>query len=410
MDLSHSDLQGYVKGIVEEVRRRGDEALIELTKRFDKVELTPDQLRVSSKDIQQAYEKVDPRQVEALQYVKNRIEEFERKRLERLTYIFEGEECRVFATFFPLQSVGCYVPGGRAAYPSTLLMTAVPAKVAGVPRVAVASPPTHNGDINPLTLVAADICGVDEIYRVGGAQAIAAMAYGTESISPVLKIVGPGRGFVTTTKLLVSQDVAVDIPAGPSEVLVLADEAADARLVAADMVSQAEHGEESVAVLVTTSRELAGRVSEELSRIVAEIPRGKVVANALTEKGQIIVCRDMDEAVRAVNSFAPEHVEIVCRDAESVAKRIVSAGLILLGPYTPVAASDYCIGTNHVLPTNGYGHSYSGLSALDFVRVVNIVRCGREGLRRMMEPLRILSNSEGLPNHYLAVKRRFMDE
>ncbi len=407
---SNVEMMSYVKGIVDEVKERGDEALVKFTKLYDKVELKSNSLKVDDKTVKNAYDQVDPSEIEAIHYLKNRIESIEIERLKMLTHTFERKESRVFSSFFPIQSIGCYVPGGRAVYPSTLLMTVVPAKIAGVPKIIVTSPPTHNEDINPLIVVTADICKVDAIYRIGGAQAIAAMAYGTKSIPSVLKIVGPGRGYVTTAKILVSKDVAIDVPAGPSEVIVMADDTANPRFVALDLISQAEHGEESIAVLITTSITLASRVIESLKEMLQLIPRNDIVSKALMNKGRIIVCRNIDEAIDVTNSFAPEHLEIQCEDPESIAKKIFSAGIILLGQYTPVSVTDYCVGTNHVLPTDGYGHVYSGLSVFDFVRRVDVVKCSKEGLFDVLGPLKTLSHSEGLPNHYLAVERRFSYE
>ena len=410
MDTSHVELLSYVNEILDEVKARGDKALIEFTKLFDKVELKPDQIKVDPETILKAYENVNDIEIEAIHYLKKRIEEVEKERLKTMTYNFDRKESRVFSSFFPIQSIGCYVPGGRAVYPSTLLMTVVPAKIAGVPKIVIASPPTYKKDINPLILVTADICDVQEIYRIGGAQAIAAMAYGTESVSSVLKIVGPGRGYVTTAKMLVANNVAIDVPAGPSEVLVIADDSANPRYIALDLISQAEHGEESIAVLITTSNDLVSKVIGELKKMLKVIPRNDYVSKALLNMGRIIVCQDIDEAIDVTNSFAPEHLEIHCRDPETIAKRIFSAGIILLGQYTPVSITDYCVGTNHVLPTNGYGHVYSGLSVFDFVRRVDVVRCSKEGLHEMMNHLKTLSHSEGLPNHYLAVEGRMRDE
>jgi len=404
---SNVEMLSYVKTIVDEVRERGDEALIKFTKLYDKVELKSGKLKVDDKTVKKAYDQVDPSEIEAIHYLKNRIESIEIERLKMLTHTFERKKSRVFSSFFPIQSIGCYVPGGRAVYPSTLLMTVAPAKIAGVPKIVVTSPPTHNKDINPLIVVTADICKVDALYRIGGAQAIAAMAYGTESIPSVLKIVGPGRGYVTTAKILVSKDVAIDVPAGPSEVIVMADDTANPRFVALDLISQAEHGEESIAVLVTTSSTLVRKVIDELKEMLQLIPRSDIVSKALINKGRIIVCRNIDEAIDVTNSFAPEHLEIQCEDPESIAKKIFSAGIILLGQYTPVSVTDYCVGTNHVLPTDGYGHVYSGLSVFDFVRRVDVVQCSEEDLFDLLRPLKTLSHSEGLPNHYLAVERRF---
>jgi histidinol dehydrogenase len=286
-------------------------------------------------------------------------------------------------------------------------MTAVPAKTAGVPRIAVCSPPNAEGTVSPLVLVAADICGVNEIYKVGGAQAIAALAYGTETIKPVKKIVGPGSKYVTAAKILVAKDVAIDMPAGPSEILVLADDTANPQFIALDMVSQAEHGADSVAGLITTSEKLAGEVRSWLAKKAAGAKREEIVAEALEKYGFIIICRDVAEAVELANVFAPEHVEIMTRNPERIAEKITSAGLILVGSYSPVALSDYASGTNHVLPTGGFGHAFSGLSALDFARRVSIVEGSREGLQSVRERVKVLAEAENLPNHYKAVEARF---
>jgi histidinol dehydrogenase len=271
----------------------------------------------------------------------------------------------------------------------------------------VCSPPNAEGKVNPLVLVAADICGVNEVYKVGGAQAVAALAYGTETIQPVKKIVGPGSKYVTAAKILVSKDVAIDMPAGPSEILVLADETANPRLIALDMISQAEHGEDSVAGLITTSQRLAEDVQNWLAKAVAGAERGEIVAKALEQYSFIITCKDMAEAVELANVFAPEHVEIMARNPDKIAEKITSAGLILIGSYSPVALSDYSSGTNHVLPTGGFGSVYSGLSALDFARRVSIVESSRDGLQSVLEHVKVLTAAENLPNHYKAVEARF---
>jgi histidinol dehydrogenase len=286
-------------------------------------------------------------------------------------------------------------------------MTAVPAKVAGVKRVVVCSPPTAQGTINPLILVAVDICEVDEVYKVGGVQAIAALAYGTKTIKPVKKIVGPGSKYVTAAKVLVSQDVAIDMPAGPSEVLVLADETANPKLVAADMVSQAEHGADSVAGLVTTSEKFAGDVVTQLEKLAALAERGEIVKASLSAYGFIITCKSVDEMVSLANTFAPEHLEIVTYNPMEIAEKITSAGVILIGPYSPVALSDYGSGTNHVLPTGGFGRSFSGLSVFDFMRRVNIVESTQDGLKKVKDSIKVLTDAENLPNHYKAVEARF---
>lgn len=402
-------LESYVKGIVEAVKAKDDAALVDFTKRFDGVDLTAKGIRISEKEMREAYRKVNAKEVTVLKRLKKRIEKIERRKLSRMNYTIRERGLEIAHTTRPIESVGCYVPGGEATYPSTLLMTVVPAKVAGVPRIVVCSPPTCEGEINPLILVAASICDVDEVYRVGGAQAITALAYGTKSVKPVAKIVGAGNRFVNLAKILVSRDVAIDLPAGPSEIVVLADETAEPRFVALDLISQSEHTPDNVAGLVTTSREVAAKVVDEVERLVPKLGRREIVMESLSKNGFIFLCKTMDEAVDFVNGFAPEHLEIVARNPREVSKKITSAGIILLGKYTPVSASDYCLGTNHVLPTAGFGRVYSELSVFDYVRRVNVVECSKEKLGEMKRLAETLAGSEGLPNHFQAIEGRFRD-
>jgi histidinol dehydrogenase len=400
-------VENDVKAIISRVVKNGDAALIELTEKFDQARLEAKDFQVTPKETEEAYKAVGKEQVAALKFMKNKVSSFEKLTLKQVGFKTSQDGITVQNVLRPIKSVGCYVPGGQAAYPSTLIMTAVPAKAAGVPRIVVCSPPNAEGKVNTLVLVAADLCGVNEIYKVGGAQAIAAMAYGTETIRPVKKIVGPGSKYVTMAKILVSKDVAIDMPAGPSEVLILADETANAQLIALDMISQAEHGADSVAGLITTSEKLAEEAQSWLAKTAAGAERGEIVAKALEKYGFMIICKDMAEAVELANVFAPEHVEIMTRNPEKTAEKITSAGLILVGSYSPVALSDYGSGTNHVLPTGGFGSAYSGLSALDFVRRVSIVESSREGLQSVRERVMVLTEAENLPNHYRAVEARF---
>jgi histidinol dehydrogenase len=403
---STEQVENDVKAIISQVKQNGDRALVEFALKFDKAELNPRTLKVRAQEIKEAYKKASSEQVFALKFMKEKVNAFQKQLLTQTEIQTTGDGISVQTVLRPIESVGCYVPGGQAAYPSTLVMTAVPAKVAGVPRIVVCSPSDAKGKVNPLVLVAADICGVDEVYRVGGAQAIAALAYGTKTIKPVRKIVGPGSKYVTAAKVLVSTDVAIDMPAGPSEVLVLADESADARLVAFDMVSQAEHGGDSVAGLITTSERVALQVQENLAKVAASAERGEKVSEALAKYGFIIVCNSMEEAVSLVNQFAPEHLEVMTAKPKEIAEKL-TAGLILIGPYSPVALSDYGSGTNHVLPTGGFAQSFSGLSALDFTRRVSIVESSRTGLERVKDSIKVMTEAENLPNHYKAIQARF---
>jgi histidinol dehydrogenase len=399
-------LEEDVKTIVSQVKENGDKALIEFAQKFDKATLTFKTLKVRSEEFKDAYTKTSRDQISAIQFMKAKVSAFQKLLLAQTEIKSVDEGINVQTNLRPIESVGCYVPGGQAAYPSTLVMTVVPAKIAGVQRIVVCSPSDDRGRVNPLVLVAADICGVDEVYKVGGAQAIAALAYGTKGIKPVKKIVGPGSKYVTAAKVLVSTDVAIDMPAGPSEVLVLADESADARFIAYDMVSQAEHGGDSIAGLVTTSEKVAQKVLENLTSIAASAQRSEKIAESLTKYGFIIVCKSMDEAANLVNQFAPEHLEVITFKPKEIAEKL-TAGLILLGPYTPVALSDYGSGTNHVLPTGGFAQSFSGLSVFDFMRRVSIVESSRTSLERVKDTIKVLAESENLPNHSKAIQARF---
>ena len=400
------EVENNVKAIIKQVKENGDKALVELTLRFDKAELSPRTLKVHREEIKEAYKKTSREQVSALKFMIDKVNTFQKQLLTQTEVKTSGDGITVKTLLRPIESVGCYVPGGQAAYPSTLIMTVVPAKVAGVPRIVVCSPSDGRGKANPLVLVAADICGVDEVYKVGGAQAIAALAYGTKIIKPVRKIVGPGNKYVTAAKGQVSADVAIDMPAGPSEVLVLADESADARLVAFDLISQAEHGGDSVAGLITTSESVALKVQEYLVSIAASAERSEKISEALAKYGFIIICKSVEEAMNLVNQFAPEHLEVMTAKPREIAEKL-TAGLILIGPYSPVALSDYGVGTNHVLPTGGFAQSFSGLSALDYMRRVSIVESSRTALERVRDSIKVMTEAENLPNHYKAIEARF---
>jgi histidinol dehydrogenase len=406
-EKENAALEKTVEDVINAVREKGDSAIIEFTEKFDKTILTAKTLQVTPKEIKAAYKIVAEEQVDALKLMKSKLEALETQTLKQQPTKSIRDDITVETVLRPLESVGCYVPGGQAAYPSTLVMTATPAKVAGVSRIVVCSPPTEKGTINPLILVASDICGVDEVYKVGGVQAIAALAYGTETIRPVRKIVGPGSKYVTKAKVLVSQNVAIDMPAGPSEVLILADETANPEMIAADMISQAEHGADSVAGLITTSKRLANQVVDCLRTMVAKADRKEIVEAALSKQGFIITCEKGEEMVKLANAFASEHLEIITRQPKEIADKIISAGLILIGAYSPVALSDYGSGTNHVLPTGGFGNSFSGLSALDFTRRVSIVESTKAGLQKVKATIKVLTEAERLPNHYKAVETRF---
>lgn len=405
-----SKVEDYVKKIIDDVKRYGDKSLIEYTKKFDNVLLEPKDLKVKPKEVEEAYKKLGEKNVLAIKSMKSRLEIVEREILQKANHEIQLNGIKIKFKLHSIESVGCYVPGGIASYPSTLVMAAVPAKIAGVPRVVVCTPPNSDGTVDPATLVAADLCRVDELYKVGGAQAIAAMAYGTETIKAVAKIVGPGNRYVAAAKRLVAKDTAIDMPAGPSELLILADETADPRLVALDLCSQAEHGPDSVVGLLTTSLELAQKVNLELEMMIKTVPRREIVAEALQKSGFILLCRNIDEMVKFANAFSPEHVEIMTKDSQKIADKIRTAGLVLTGTYSPAALSDYYCGTNHILPTGGFGKVFSGLSVLDFVRRTTIVSCTQEALSEAISVVKFLAEIEGLPNHYRALDGRIKNE
>jgi len=393
-----------VRAIIEDVRERKDAALIELTRRFDGASLS--EIRVSRSEMERALKSVEPEVLDALRTAAKNIERFHALQLEGSDWmheLFPGVRVGVRCT--PIESVGAYVPGGRAAYPSTVLMCSIPARVAGVDRVCMCTPPTKSGEVNPYTLAAAHVAGVHEVYKVGGAQAIAAMAYGTESIAPVHKIVGPGNVWVTCAKMLVRDVVDIDFPAGPSEVLVIADESADATMVALDLLAQAEHDPSAVCVLITPSEQLALDVSERVDELCREEPRSAIIEQALSH-ARAIVASSIEECIAFSNEFAPEHLEIMTEDPEAVLKHIRNAGSIFLGTYTPVAVGDYASGTNHVLPTAGYARMYSALSVHHFMKLSCVQHLTREGLKSLSETVCTLARVEGLYAHAHSVERR----
>ncbi len=398
---THAEVEERVAAILERVRLHGDSALLELTRELDGVE--PESLRVPDEVMEEAMSSVQEEVLEALETARSSIEEFHSRQVpEDWRYTKGGATLGM--VYRPLESVGCYVPGGRASYPSTVLMCAVPARLAGVERVVVCTPPGEHGYPAPLTLAACRIAGVEEVYSIGGAQAIAALAYGTRSIPRVEKIVGPGNVYVTAAKRLVSGEVATDMPAGPSEVLILADATADPWFVALDMLAQAEHDPMAVSVLVTTSEELAREVVDALERASGEAP--PAAREALTAWGAVLIAESLDEAVEFANAFAPEHLEVMVEDEEQVLRRIRSAGSVFLGTRSPVACGDYASGTNHVLPTSGYAKAFSGLGVADFMKRITFQKLSDEALERLGRAAVTLARAEGLEMHARSIEAR----
>jgi len=402
------DLIQKTKLIMDEVAKYGDSALIDYTEKFDGVRL--DSLKVTSEEITEAYSNVTKEQIHSIKIMKDRLSRGEKVLLKRLHgIVISTHGVRVQRIVQPVSSVGCYIPGGIARYPSSMVMCAIPAKVAGVKRIVAISPPLRNGKIDALTLVSADICGVDEFYKVGGAHGIMALAFGTPSISKVSKVVGPGGIFVTIAKVLASSRVSIDMIAGPTELLVYADSKADPKLIAFDLISQAEHSYDTLCGLVTTNKELAAEVANKIQYILGKnvIKRADIVKRSLEENGFIAICRNDHSAIEFVNEVAPEHLEIIAQNARTISRKITSAGLVLIGKYTPSSASDYCFGSNHVLPTSGFSKSRASLSVLDFVKIVNTVQATKLGLEKVEPVVKQIAAAEGLMNHYEAVRERF---
>lgn len=409
--LSSTQVFERVQYIIDDVAKRGDYAIIDYTKKLDGVLLKS--LMVTDKEIEDAYTKVSSQQIRSIRLIRERLRRSETTLLKHFFKKIKtsSDGVTINRLVHPISSVGCYIPGGKARYPSTLIMCVVPAKVVKVKRIVAISPPLKDGSVDPLTLVAADICGVNEFYKMGGAQGIAALAVGTSSMNKVDKIVGPGGVFVTVAKILASKNVSVDMVAGPTELLIYADSTSPSRLIALDLVSQAEHGFETFCGLVTTSKELAAHVINDIKLILnkGNIKRAEIVRRSLRDNGFIAVSKNQSMAIEFANEIAPEHLEILSRDARTISKKITTAGLTLIGKYTPSSASDYCLGSNHVLPTMGFGKSRSSLSVLDFIKIINIVEATRVGLNKVQWAIKEITHAEGLSNHYEAVKERLKE-
>lgn len=397
-----------VNEIVYKVRDEGDKALFEYTAKFDKAELNAENVRVTQEEIQEAYERLENKElVDIIRKAIQNIREYHEKQRQYSWFDSKPDGSILGQKISPLASTGVYVPGGKAAYPSSVLMNIIPAKVAGVEKIVMTTPPGADGKINPTTLVAANEAGVDEIYKVGGAQAIAALAYGTESIPKVDKIVGPGNIYVALAKRAVFGFVSIDSIAGPSEILVLADEGANPRYVAADLLSQAEHDELASAILVTTSRELAEKVSAQVEEFVQQLSRKAILEKSLENYGYILVVDTLEEAIATANDIASEHLEIMTKDPFTVMTKIKNAGAIFLGEYSSEPLGDYFAGPNHVLPTNGTAKFFSPLSVDDFIKKSSIISYSREALAPIQEDIRKFASAEQLTAHANSIKVRF---
>lgn len=399
-----------VATIIKDVQDNSDKALFAYTKKFDKFDINTENIRVTEDEINEAYKKVDKEVINAIRKAKASIEEFHSKQKQNSWFDASKEGIIVGQRVTPIEKVGVYVPGGKAAYPSTVLMDVIPAKVAGVSRIIITTPPDKDGNIYAGTLVAAKEAGVTEIYKIGGAQAIAALAFGTKSIPKVDKIVGPGNIYVALAKKAVYGHVSIDSIAGPSEILVLADESANPRYVAADLLSQAEHDELASSILVTTSRELAEKVSIEVDNFLKKLSRKDIIQKSLDNYGYLIVAKNMDEAIEITNEIATEHLEIMTKDPFMVMTRIKNAGAIFIGEYSSEPLGDYMAGPNHTLPTNGTSRFFSPLSVDDFIKKSSIISYTKEALSNIHTEIEIFAKSEGFTAHANSIAVRFEED
>ncbi len=399
------DVSSVVRSILDDVRARGDEALFEYTSKFDRLDLNADTMRVGVEELQQATASIDEETLAALQLAHDRIKSHHARQMPKDDRYTDSIDVELGSRWTAVEAVGLYVPGGTASYPSSVLMNAVPAKVAGVPRIVMVVP-TPDGNVTPLVLAAAQMAGVDGIFRVGGAQAIAALAYGTQTIAPVAKIVGPGNAFVAEAKRQVFGTVGIDMIAGPSEVLVIADEENDPDWVAADLLAQAEHDASAQSILITDNAEFGNRVESAVLAQLKTLPRTEIASQSWKEFGAIIVVENMDQAAKLADHIAAEHLEIMTEDPDSVFANIRNAGAVFLGRYTPEAIGDYVGGSNHVLPTSRSARFSSGLSVLDYVKRTSILRCGPEQLHAIGPAAEAIATVEGLEAHRKSVAIR----
>jgi len=405
-----NSIRDSVNDIINKVRLNGDKALLKFTKEFDKIELNKSEIQVPQQEIDEAYNQIDQELLEALKYAKKNLIKFH-KAQKREDWTIEIEEGVIAGQIYrPLESVGIYIPGGRAIYPSTVLMTSAPAYIAGVKHIIMCSPPQKDKKIAPEILVAAREFEINNIFKVGGAQAIAAMALGTETIPRVQKIVGPGNKWVNAAKQLLSGEVAIDTPAGPSEILIIADDSADYKFVILDFLSQIEHDPDNIGVIVSDSPKLIEDIKENLEFYVREAKREDIIRTALKNNSLMIKAKDIEDCVRICNMIAPEHLEILTKDPKNLIDKINNAGAIFLGPYTPVPLGDYSAGTNHVLPTGGNASKYSGLNIYEFLKIIDILECDRVGLKSLSKSASTIAEFEKFYAHKKSIQERLKDK
>ena len=387
-----------VQSILNDVRKHGDSAVKKYEQKFNGKKTT--KLRLTEQEFRQA--KITDEEFKAIQSSAVKLSEQQRNLKKSLV---QSVKTIPNVSFVPIPSVGCYIPGGLARYPSSAIMSVITAAEAGVERIVVVSPPNSDGKIDPMTITVAQNCGA-EIYKVGGAQAIAALAYGTKSIPKVDKIVGPGGKFVSMAKAIVSEETSIDMIAGPTELGIIVDSTTDPELVAYDLISQAEHSNDTMCFVITTSKSKARQIQKSLRELIPNVERNPIVKQSITKNGFIAICKTKNDVINLANKIAPEHMELMVKDTKELSKKITGPGLVLIGNNSPSSASDYLLGTNHILPTNGFGRTRGGLSVLDFLKLQTIVKTKKSELKKISDNLKILTDAEGLPNHYKAVERR----
>ena len=404
------DIRNDVEKIINEVKKNGDKAIINFTQKFDEVKLTKDEIIVTKAEINEAYETISQELIDSFRLAINNIKKFHEFQKKDSLVLELNKGVRVEQIFRPIEKIGIYIPGGLAVYPSSVMMTACPAKVVKVKEIFMCSPPNKEKKIDPAVLVAANECGVDKIYKIGGAQAIAAMAFGTETVKQVYKIFGPGNKWVNAAKNLVNNFVAIDNPAGPSEILIIADEFANYEYVIADLLSQVEHDPENLGIVVTHSENLVNKIQEYIEEFIHNYERSDIISKALEKKGLIIKTKNLDDSIRVSNLIAPEHIELLIKNPRNFVNKILNAGAIFLGENTPVPLGDYTAGINHILPTGGTAKMYSGLNIFDFLKIINVLECDFDGLKFLLKPTGNIAEFEGLYGHKKALELRFKDK
>ncbi|MFX0072166.1 MAG: histidinol dehydrogenase [Candidatus Hermodarchaeota archaeon] len=399
------EIQYVVLDIINQVKSKGDKALIELTSKYDNLELDESEIQVNNNEIDEAYTNIDEDLLNALRFAKNNLIKFHKAQIKEDWFINIKNGVKAGQIYRPLNSVGLYIPGGRAIYPSTVLMAATPAFVVGVKNIILCSPPQKNKKIAPEILVAAKEFKIDKIYRVGGAQAIAAMAYGTKTISKVQKVIGPGNKWVNTAKQLLSNTIAIDNPAGPSEILIIVDESSDVNLIALDFLSQLEHDPDNLGIILCHSSKIIKEINNHIDLKLQECERIEIIKAAL-EKSLIINTENLEDSIRISNIIAPEHLELLIKDPKKILRKINNAGAIFLGPFSPVPLGDYSAGTNHILPTGGNAIKYSGLNVYDFLKIIDVLECDKDGLKILSDSAIKIAEFEGLFAHKKSIEER----